>query len=170
MTGPRGRTAPGICSVVTVWARAVLAMLGAAAGRERELWAGVNCWRFSALSILSPAMDYSALNLDSVAALGSTQAPWPEPVSPSTVQDLLFCLQKWGEAASCLPRDHQNMLRNLDCAPCLAASKRKDSESVRALLKQICPPTVFILHLRESFFIPYSPVGKPHVRGRCQLA
>lgn len=49
-------------------------MLGAAAGRERELWAGVNCWRFSALSILSPAMDYSALNLDSVAAL---EAPRP---------------------------------------------------------------------------------------------
>lgn len=117
----------------------MLPMLGAAAGRERELWAGVNlCWRFSALSTLSPAMDHSALNLDSVAALGSPQAPWPEPV-PSAIQGLLFCLQKWGKAASCLPREHQNMLRNLDCAPCLEASKLKDSESVRALLKQNLP-------------------------------
>lgn len=102
--------------------------------------AGVNfCWRFSTFSILSPAMDYSALNLDSVAVLGSTQAPWPEPVPPPAIQGLLFCLQMWGEAASCLPRDHQNMLRNLDCAPCLEASKLKDSESVRTLLKQNWP-------------------------------
>lgn len=52
-------------------------MLVAAAGRERELraaagrtWAAV-----SILNIPGPAMGYSALNLDNIAALGSTQAP-----------------------------------------------------------------------------------------------
>lgn len=140
-------------------------MLGAAAGRERELWAGVNfCRRFSTFSILSPAMDYSALNLDSVAALGSTQAPWPEPIPPPAIQGLPFCLQMWGEAASCLPRDHQNMLRNLDCAPCLEASKLKDSESMRTLLKQNWPSHRVLSHLMESFSILYLPVGKPRER------
>lgn len=71
-------------------------MLLAAAGRERELRAAVGrtCAAVSTLNIAGLAMDYSALNVDSTAAVGSTQAPRTEPVWPAA-QGLLVCLLMW---------------------------------------------------------------------------
>lgn len=114
-------------------------MLLAAAGRERELRAAVGptCAAASTLNIPGLAMDYSALNLDSIAAPGSTLAPRTEPIWPAA-QGLLVCLQMWGEPALCLPRGHQNTLRNRNCSQCLEASSHNTErlQSLRAFLKQ----------------------------------
>lgn len=117
----------------------MLAVRVAAAGRERELRAAVGrTWAaVSTLNIPGPAMDYSALNVDSIAALGSTQAPLLEPVWPAP-HGLLVCLQMWRESTFCLPRDHQNMLRNRNCSQCLEVSSYNTErlKSLRAFLNQ----------------------------------
>jgi hypothetical protein len=130
-------------------------MLVAAAGRERELRAAVGrTWAaVSTLNIPGPAMDYSALNLDSISALGSTQGPRPEPVWLAP-QGLLVCLQMWGEPAFCLPKDHQNTLRSRSCSQCLDASGHNPEglQNLRAFLKQN-----FVSALTHSTFDGISP-------------
>lgn len=117
-------------------------MLAVAADREREPQAAVGrTWAaVSALNIPGPTMDYSALDLDSSAALGSTQTLRPEPVWPA-VQGLLVCLQMRGEPTFCLPGDHQNMLRNQSCSQCLEAS----SHNTEGLESQNFSKAVFSL-------------------------